>query len=58
MPDAPAYPSTRVDGAAWVGLIYDKPAAVAARGVISERDERESGGKHMMFVRAVKIFLA
>ena len=57
MPDAPAYPSTGVDGAAWVGLIYDKPAAVAARGIISGGDERESGGKHMMFARAVKNFL-
>ena len=45
-----------VDGAAWVGLIYDKPAAVAARGIISGRDERESG-KHMIFAHAVKIFL-
>jgi hypothetical protein len=25
------YPSTGVDGAAWVGLIYDKPAAVGLR---------------------------
>ena len=29
------YPSTGIDGEAWVGLIYDKPAAVAARGVVS-----------------------
>src|SRR6266550_3162623 len=57
MPDGPAYPSTGVDGAAWVGLIYDKPAAGSAHGVISGGDERESGGKHMMFARAVKNFL-
>jgi hypothetical protein len=57
LPDGPAHPSTGVDGAAWLGRIYDKPAALAARGVISMKEKRrESGGKHMMFANAVKKF--
>ena len=35
MADGAAFPSTSADGAVWVGPIYDKPAASAARGVSS-----------------------
>jgi len=44
------------DGAAWVGPIYDKPAASAARGISSMKRAALERGKHMTFVRAVKNF--
>ena len=42
MADGAAFPSTSADGAVWVGPIYDKPAASAARG--GQFDE-EDGAK-------------